>query len=218
MIEIVTSQSKRFDSEHLSSTSSSPASASSERSIETKIQVLLIPRALAISTSPPSSFSENNENRELRKSGRQMKIRNFWENEFVAFLAMMAVVEASMHYKNILNRKDRRKWKRAMDIEYKSIMKNKTWKLITRPTRANVIDSRWTYKLKHDDLHKTRFVAKSYLQYSEFDFDEIYASIARFSTIQMLIAIAARLDFKIHQMDIITAFLYEELEERIYIE
>ena len=74
------------------------------------------------------------------------------------------------------------------------------------------------YKLKHGDLHKARFVAKSYLQHSGFDFDEIYAPVARFSTIRTLIAITVELGFKIYQMDVITAFLYEELEERIYIE
>ena len=74
------------------------------------------------------------------------------------------------------------------------------------------------YKFKYDGLHKTRFMAKDYLQHSEFNFDETYTSITRFSTIRTLIAITAELDFKIHQMNIITAFLYEELEERIYIE
>src|SRR5438046_2952320 len=61
-------------------------------------------------------------------------------------------------------------------------------------------------------------MAKGYLQYSEFNFDEIYTSIARFSTIRTLIIITIELGFKIYQIDIITAFLYEELEERIYIE
>src|SRR5436190_24101246 len=105
-----------------------------------------------------------------------------------------------------------------MDIEYKFIMKNKTWILIACSIEANIIDSRWMYKLKHDGLHKARFVAKDYLQRSRFDFDEIYASIARFSIIRTLIIIIVELGFKIYQMDIITTFLYEELEERIYIE
>ena len=61
-------------------------------------------------------------------------------------------------------------------------------------------------------------MAKGYLQRPGFDFDETYAPVARFSTIRTLIAIAAGLGFKIHQMDVVTAFLYGGLEERIYIE
>jgi len=59
-----------------------------------------------------------------------------------------------VHYKNVLNRKDQRKWEWAMDAEYKSIIKNKTWKLVACPPGANVIGSRWTYKLKHGGFHK----------------------------------------------------------------
>ena len=55
-----------------------------------------------------------------------MKIRDFWENEFAAFLVMITIIEVSMYYKNVLNRKDRRKWERVMNVEYKFIIKNKT--------------------------------------------------------------------------------------------
>src|SRR5947207_13541532 len=103
MIETVTPRSERSDSEHLSFTSSPSASASSERSVEVEIRVLPISRASAIPT-PPPSLPENNEDRELRRSERQMKARDFWESGFTAFLAMMTVIEASAHYKNVLNR------------------------------------------------------------------------------------------------------------------
>src|SRR5437762_1805402 len=44
------------------------------------------------------------------------------------------------------------------------------------------------------------------------------APVARVSTIRTLIAIAVGLGFKIHQMDVVTAFLYGGLKERIYVE
>ena len=151
----ITPQSERSDdSEHLSPALSPLAPASPERSVEAEIQVLPIPWAPAIPTPPPPPLPEDNEDQGPRKSGRQMKARDFWEGGFAAFLAMMAIAEALVHYKDMLNRKDRRKWERAMDVEYKFIIKNKTWKLIARSTGANVIDSRWTYKLKHGGLHK----------------------------------------------------------------
>ena len=61
-------------------------------------------------------------------------------------------------------------------------------------------------------------MAKGYLQHPGFDFDETYTPVARLSTIRMLITITAGLDFKIHQMDVVTVFLYEGLNERIYME
>ena len=97
-----------------------------------------IPRAPAI-PAPPPPLPEDNEDQGPRKSGRQTKPRDFWQGGFAAFLATMAVAEAPVHYKDVLNRKDRRKWERAMDVEYKSIIKNKTWKLVAHPPGANVI-------------------------------------------------------------------------------
>src|SRR5437667_443079 len=122
MAGTVTPQSERSDeSEHLSPAPSPQAPASPEGSIEMEIQVLPIPRAPAIPT-PPPPLPEDNEDQGLRKSGCQTKPRGFWEGGFAALLAMMAVAEAPVHYKDVLNRKDRRKWQWAMDTEYKSII------------------------------------------------------------------------------------------------
>jgi hypothetical protein len=130
----------------------------------------------------------------------------------------VAASVAPVHYKDVMNRRDRRQWEKAMDTEIKSIMRNNTWKLVARPSGKKVIGSRWIYKLKHGGLHKARFVAKGYLQRPGFDFDETFAPVARFATIRTLLAIAARLGLRVHHMDVKTAFLYGDLDEEIYVE
>ena len=52
-----------------------------------------------------------------------MKIKNFYK--FIIFLAIIIIIEVFIYYKNILNKKDYRKWKWIMNIEYKFIIKNK---------------------------------------------------------------------------------------------
>src|SRR5208282_4283749 len=104
----VTPQSDRSDnSEHLSpAPSPPPAPASPGRLVGAEIQVLPIPRAPAIPPPPPPPpLPEDNEDGEPRKSGRQTKARDFWEGGFATLLAMMAVAEAPVHYKDVLNRK-----------------------------------------------------------------------------------------------------------------
>ena len=54
------------------------------------------------------------------------------------------------------------------------------------------------YKLKRDQTgalvkHKARLVAKGYSQKIRIDYEEIYAPVARFDSIRILIAIAAQL-------------------------
>ena len=152
------------------------------------------------------------------RSMRPVKPREFYEGGFAAFLAQVAASVAPIHYKDVMNRRDRRQWEKAMDTEIKSIMRNNTWKLVARPPGKRVIGSRWIYKLKYGGLHKAHFIAKGYLQHPGFDFDETFAPVARFATIRTLLAIATGLGLRVHHMDVKTAFLYGDLDEEIYVE
>jgi len=62
---------------------------------------------------------------------------------------------------------------------------------------------------------KARIVAKGFSQVPGEDFTEMFSSIAKFMT---LLALAAFLDFEIHQVDVVAAYLQGELDEDIYIE
>ena len=90
--------------------------------------------------------------------------------------------------------------------------------MVAHPPGKRFIGSQWIYKLKHGGLHKARFVAKGYLQRPGFDFHKTFTSIARFVTIQTLLAIAAGLGLPVHHMDVQMAFLYGDLDEEIYVE
>lgn len=59
--------------------------------------------------------------------------------------------------------------------------------------------------------HKARLVAKRYSQVAGIDFNETYASVAKFTTIRTIVAIGAAMDLEIHQMDVKTAFSNGEL-------
>jgi len=54
-----------------------------------------------------------------------------------------------------------------MESEYNSIMKNKTWDLVDRPTKRKVIDTKWVYKVKYKsdgnlEKYKARLVAQGF--------------------------------------------------------
>jgi hypothetical protein len=50
------------------------------------------------------------------------------------------------------------------------------------------------------------------------NFGEIFAAVAKFNTIRVILAIAAAMGLEIHQMDVKTAFLDGELDVEIYME
>ena len=54
--------------------------------------------------------------------------------------------------------------------------------------------------------HKARLVPKGYSQKFGINYEEIYAPVARFDSIRILIAIAAQLNWCLHHLDVKSAF------------
>ena len=114
-------------------------------------------------------------------------------------------------------------WKEAIDNEMQSITQNHTWDLADLPPACKPIGCRWIFrkKLRPDgtiDKYKARLVAKGYTQKFGIDYFDVYAHVARITTIRVLIAFAAIYNLHIHQMDVKTAFLNGDLHEEIYME
>jgi hypothetical protein len=106
-----------------------------------------------------------------------------------------------------------------MDEELGSIRDNNTWKLVDLPNNHKAIGLKWVYKIKKDAegklvKHKARLVAKGYVQEQGVDFEEVFAPVARMKLVRLLMALAAQESWKLHHMDVKSAFLNGELEER----
>jgi hypothetical protein len=114
-------------------------------------------------------------------------------------------------------------WKEAIKSELDSLAKNKTFVLRKRRREMRPITCKWVFKFKYDLTgriirHKARLVARGFSQRPGIDYDETFAPVAKFTTIRVLLALAAATDWEIHQMDIKTAFLYGDLDEQIFME
>lgn len=112
-------------------------------------------------------------------------------------------------------------WKDAMEEEFNSLQANQTWKLVDQPPGKTPIKCKWVYKTKRDThgnviRHKARLVAKGYTQIEGVDYHETFSPVVRFTTIRYLMAVAAKFDLNIRQLDVVTAFLHGTLEEEIY--
>ena len=82
---------------------------------------------------------------------------------------------------------------------------------------------KWLYKTKLNekgeiDKHKARLVALGYAQKHKIDYTEVFAPVARWDTIRMVLALAANKGWYVYQLDVKSAFLHGELEEDVYVE
>lgn len=115
------------------------------------------------------------------------------------------------------------KWKAAMKDEYNSLLENNTWILTELPDDKKPIKSKWVFAVKEDTngnviKYKARLVAKGFSQIEGIDYQETFAPVVRYSSIRMLLGIAAHFNLRIAQMDAVTAFLNGKLDEEIYME
>jgi hypothetical protein len=102
-------------------------------------------------------------------------------------------------------------------------MTNNTWTLVPLPIDRKPVSCKWVFKIKQSangevEQYKARLVARGFTQTYGVDYNETFALVAKLTSIRCILALATLEDIKIHQMDVKTAFLNDELEEEIYME
>jgi hypothetical protein len=118
----------------------------------------------------------------------------------------------------------RKEWEDAMTEEYQSIIKNEVWEIVPRSKNKDGVSYRWLFKIKHSidgsiEKYKARFFACVFFSQKEgVDYEETFAPVARYTSIRTIIALAAKMKWKLYQMDVKIAFLNGVIEEEVYIE
>lgn len=125
------------------------------------------------------------------------------------------------NYNEAIKASDKEQWEQAMNEEYDSLKKNKTWELVELPKDRRTIQSKWVFRIKTKsngeiDRYKARLVVKECSQKQGIDFKETYSPVSKYDSIRMLIAVATEKDYEIVQFNEKTTFLYGDLIEEIY--
>jgi hypothetical protein len=113
-------------------------------------------------------------------------------------------------------------WRDVMMEEYHSIVKNDVWVIVMRPEGKFVVTFEWIYKIKHTtdgsiEKQKMRFVARGFFQVEGIYYEETFAHVSQYTSIQRIISLATSMAWRIHQMDVKTSFLNGEIGEEVYI-
>ena len=104
-----------------------------------------------------------------------------------------------------------------------SLHKNHTWELVQLPEGKKALPCKWVYKEKITPSdgrpkYKARLVAKGFKQQQGIDFDEIFSPVVKMTTLRCVLALVAREDMDLVQMDVKTSFLHGDLHEEVYMQ
>jgi Reverse transcriptase (RNA-dependent DNA polymerase) len=143
-------------------------------------------------------------------------------NEQHYALASLGSIEynpAPSTFRDAMSRKDKLKWIASMHVEFTNMHDKDVWRIVKRttvPPGKKLIGNRWVYALKDDGTYRARTVGQGFSQIPGKDFQENHAPVAhdttfRFCLVQMLIH-----KLSSGQFDVVTAFLYGDLDEMIY--
>ncbi|CAI7906627.1 unnamed protein product, partial [Closterium sp. NIES-54] len=112
-------------------------------------------------------------------------------------------------------------WQTAMDIEMASWKSTGTYVDAVPPSRANIVDGMWIFRLKRPPgypfVFKARNVARGFSQRKGVDFFQTFSSTPKMTTLRVLLHVAAQRDYELHSLDFSTTFLQGSLHEEIWL-
>ena len=163
---------------------------------------------------PPQTSPDEPESRRQRTKSRPAYLDDY------VLMSVNKIVEPRC-YSEAIKSEASSEWIKAMKEELESIEANKTWVLTDLPTNRKSIGSKWVFKAKADEngnvaRYKARLVAQGFTQKFGVDYDEVFAPVARSSTMRVLLSFAGKHKFFAKHFDVKTAFLNGILEEEVF--
>jgi hypothetical protein len=114
-------------------------------------------------------------------------------------------------------------WDTTMNDEYRSLMTNDTWDLVPLLKGRKLVRCKWVYITKYAsdgsvERHKARLVAKGFSQVEGINYIETFSPIAKMNSTYLVIALVVSHKWEVHHMDVKSAFLHLNLQEKMYME
>ncbi|CAI7878351.1 unnamed protein product [Closterium sp. NIES-54] len=111
-------------------------------------------------------------------------------------------------------------WQTAMDAEMASWKSTGTYVDAVPPSRANIVDGMWIFRVKRplgsSPVFKARYVARGFSQRQGVDFFHTFSLTPKMTTLRVLLHVAAQREYELHSLDFSTVFLHGSLHEEIW--
>ncbi|CAI7731319.1 unnamed protein product [Closterium sp. NIES-54] len=112
-------------------------------------------------------------------------------------------------------------WQTAMDAEMASWKSTSTYVDAVPPSRANIVDGMWIFRVKRPPgsppVFKDRYIARGFSQQQGVDFFQTFSPTPKMTTLRVLLHVTTQRDYELHSLDFSTAFLQGSLHEEIWL-
>ncbi|CAI7900513.1 unnamed protein product, partial [Closterium sp. NIES-54] len=102
-------------------------------------------------------------------------------------------------------------WQAAMDAEMASWKSTGTYVDAIPPTRANIVDGMWIFRVKRPPgsppAFKARYIARGFSLQQGVDYFQTFSPTPKMTTLWVLLHVAAQPDYELHSLDFCTTFL-----------
>lgn len=170
---------------------------------------------------PEVILPDNNQENKIRRSSRDRRMPSYLDDYEVGMMMALSAgclpSEIPKNYTEAVSMGNG--WKEAIDKELLAIENNGTWNLVEPKPDDVIVDSRWVFVEKNVDgqlVKRARLVARGYQQ-PALDNEDVYAPVARLTTLRVLLAIAVDRDMDIHQLDVKSAFLKSPVSSDVFL-
>ena len=115
-------------------------------------------------------------------------------------------------------------WKAAIVTELNGLMENNTWDTIPRcqmPDGTNLMNCHFLFAVKRAkdgsiDKFKARLVADGNTQRHGVDFDRVFSTVVKMSTVRLMLMVAAARAMPLSSLDVRQAYLHAKLDRPLY--
>ena len=123
--------------------------------------------------------------------------------------------DTPLTYEEAINCNENDLWVEAMNREIDCLNKNNTWELVKKPEGKRILDLKWVFTRKLNNLFKARIVVRGFQQKEVLE--DIYSPVAKMQTLKILLSYCCQNGFFVEQMDVETAFLNGKVKSEVYV-
>ena len=142
----------------------------------------------------------------------------------VTITAELGSIDIPKSYRHAIRSRHAEYWREAMAKELGGLVALHTWDLVlasNMPPGSNLMNCHYVYTVKRKsdgsiEKWKARLVADGNTQKYGVDFDRVFSTVVKTSTIRLVLIIAAARDYNLSSIDIRQAYLQALLQEDLF--